>query len=251
MTNSGSAHNAAAPELLMNIGEVLARLQVDFPSLTHSKLRFLETEGIVAPQRTDSGYRKYSLHDLQRLHLALTLQRDTFRPNKVIKELIDGWERGVTPRDLLDSGPMVPAFAAAPDGHLPGPEAFAPDTSTLRLSRRELVAHAEVTDAFLGDLEEYGLISPRPGPAPYDNDALLITRTCAELAEFGIEPRHLRAFKQAADRELGLIQQVTAAIRASREEGAKGRAEEVEAGISALSVRLHTSLVKAGLRGIR
>ena len=103
----------------------------------------------------------------------------------------------------------------------------------------------------LEDLESYGLVVPRPGSAPYDNDAIVIARTAAELASFGIEPRHLRAFKTAADREVGLVEQVSAPIRRSRERGAEGRAEEVTGQIAALSVRLHATLVRVGLRRLR
>jgi hypothetical protein len=92
---------------------------------------------------------------------------------------------------------------------------------------------------------------PRHGSAPYDNEAIVIARTVAELAEFGIEPRHLRAFKTAADREVGLVEQVAAPIRRSRDEGAEGRAQEVMSQIAALSVRLHAVLVKVGLRSLR
>ena len=121
----------------------------------------------------------------------------------------------------------------------------------MRLARRELLAAAEVDDAFLTQLETYGLVVPRPGRTPYDGDALLVTTTVAELAAFGIEPRHLRAFRTAADREIGLVEQVVSPIRRSREAGAEGRAEEAMTQIAALSVRLHSTLVKAGLRSLR
>ena len=100
----------------------------------------------------------------------------------------------------------------------------------------------------LGDLESYGLVAPRPGSAPYDNDAIVVAKTAAELAAFGIEPRHLRASRTAADREVGLVEQVAAPIRRSREPGAEGRADEVTSQIAALSVRLHATLVKVALR---
>jgi hypothetical protein len=144
----------------------------------------------------------------------------------------------------------VPKLALAPDG-FPTAQSFDADNSRLRLTRRELIAAAEIEEDLLSELESFGLVVPRPGSAPYDNDAITIARTVAELAEFGIQPRHLRAFKSAADREVGLVEQVAAPIRRSRERGAEGRADEVVSQIAALSVRLHALLVKVGLRSGR
>jgi DNA-binding transcriptional MerR regulator len=233
----------------MNIGEVHARLREDFPSLELSKLRYFEAMDLVRPTRTPAGYRKYSENDIARLRYALTLQRDHHLPLKVIREHLDALDRGLEPPPLT-SGPQVPRLALAPDG-FPSARAFDPESSRLRLTRRELLAAAEIDDRLLGQLESFGLVVPRPGSAPYDNDAVAIARTAVELAEFGIEPRHLRAFKTAADREVGLVEQVAAPIRRSREDGAEGRAEEVTGQIAALSVRLHALLVKVGLRGSR
>ncbi len=233
----------------MNIGEVHARLREDFPTLELSKLRYFEAMDLVKPHRTPAGYRKYSLQDIERLRYALTLQRDHHLPLKVIREHLDALDRGLEP-PALASGPQVPRLALAADG-FPSARSFDPDSSRLRLTRRELLAAAEIDDALLAELESFGLVVPRPGSAPYDNDAILIARTVSELAEFGIQPRHLRAFKTAADREVGLVEQVAAPIRRSREAGAEGRAEEVVTQIAALSVRLHAMLVKVGLRGLR
>jgi DNA-binding transcriptional MerR regulator len=247
---SGAPSGAGAAKGLMNIGQVLDRLRDDFPGISHAKLRFLESEGLVVPQRTGAGYRKYSEADVQRLHYALTLQRDHYRPLKVIKEHLEALDRGLEPPVLGNTEPVVPPVALARDG-LPSSDSFRPDSSTLRLSRRELLATADVEESLLAQLETYGLVVPRPGSAPYDADALLITKTAAELAAYGIEPRHLRAFKTAADREVGLVEQVVSPIRRSREAGAEGRAEETLTQIAALSVRLHASLVKSGLRSLR
>jgi DNA-binding transcriptional MerR regulator len=233
----------------MNIGEVHARLREDFPNLELSKLRYFESMDLVRPMRTPAGYRKYSHADVERVRYALTLQRDHHLPLKVIREHLDAIDRGLEPPPLT-SGPQVPRLALAPDG-FPSPQGFDLDTSRLRLTRRELLSAAEISEGLLRELESFGLVVPRPGSAPYDNEAIVIARTVAELAEFGIEPRHLRAFKTAADREVGLVEQVAAPIRRSREEGAEGRAQEVMSQIAALSVRLHATLVKVGLRSLR
>lgn len=240
---------AAATEGRMNIGEVHARLREEFPQLQMSKLRYFEAEGLVEPTRTPAGYRKYTHADVERLRLALVLQRDHHLPLKIIKEQLEARDRGIEPPALAGSSP-VPRLVVSADG-TPTSESFTTDPSTLRLTRRELLAAAEIDEALLRDLEAYGLVTPRPGSAPYDNDAIVIATTAAELAGFGIEPRHLRAFRTAADREVGLVEQVAAPIRRSREQGAEGRAEEVMSQIAALSVRLHATLVKVALRRMR
>jgi DNA-binding transcriptional MerR regulator len=233
----------------LNIGEVHARLREEFPSLELSKLRYFEAMDLVRPTRTAAGYRKYSDNDVERLRYALALQRDHHLPLKVIREHLDALDRGLEPPTLA-TGPQVPKLALAPDG-FPTAQSFDHDNSRLRLTRRELLAAAEIDDALLSDLESFGLIVPRPGSAPYDNDAIVVARTVSELAQYGLEPRHLRSYKTAADREVGLVEQVAAPIRRSREEGAQGRAEEAVTQIAALSVRLHATLVKAGLRRLR
>lgn len=233
----------------MNIGEALAQLREAFPDLKESKVRYYEAEGLVEPTRTAAGYRKYTQRDVDRLHYALTLQRDHFLPLKVIKERLDAIDRGLEPPPLTGE-PQVPRVALSAGGY-PSARTFEADASTLRLSRRELLAAAGVEEDLLAQLESFGLVVPRSGAAPYDNDALLVAATAGELAAFGLEPRHLRAFKAAADREVGLVEQVASPIRRSRAAGAEGRAEETVAQLAALSVRLHAVLVKAGLRRLR
>jgi DNA-binding transcriptional MerR regulator len=232
----------------MSIGEVLGLLRTDFPEVSISKIRFLESEGLIEPERTPSGYRKFSHRDLERLRYVLTSQREHYLPLKVIKEHLDAIDRGLEPPRTADPGPQVPHVVLAGDG-FPSPESFAPDTSELRLSRAELLATAGIEEALLEQLETFALVRPRPGAAPYDGDALVVAKTAGELAAFGLEPRHLRAFKNAADREVGLVEQVVAPMQRSRDAGAKARAEEAVRQIAALSVRLHATLVKTGLRG--
>ena len=137
-------------------------------------------------------------------------------------------------------------MALAADG-LPSAESFT-RRDNLRLSRRELVKIAEISEDQLDQLEEFGLITPRAGTGHYDTDALVVAKTARDLAEFGFEPRHLRAFKTSADREVGLVEQIVAPHKRSRDAAAKARAEEAVSEIAALSVRLHATLVKIGLR---
>lgn len=230
----------------MNIGEVLDRLRPDYPGITIPKIRFLEDKGLIKPERTPAGYRKFSHDDVERLRYVLRMQRDHYLPLKVIGEHLDAIDRGLEPPPIEGVVPTVPQVALAADG-LPSAESFE-RRDNLRLSRRELVKIAEISEELLDQLEQYALISPRQGTGHYDTDALVIARTARELADFGFEPRHLRAFKTAADREVGLVEQVVAHHKRSRDAAAKARAEEAVSEIAALSVRLHATLVKAGLR---
>jgi DNA-binding transcriptional MerR regulator len=231
----------------MSIGEVLSQLRPDFPGLNISKIRFLEAEGLIEPERTPSGYRKFSREDVERLRYVLTTQREHYLPLKVIREHLDAIDRGLEPPELGPAGPRVPRVVLAGDGY-PSPESFAPEAGELRLSRAELLEAAEIEEALLEQLETFGLVRARQGSAPYDGEALVIAKTAGELAAFGLEPRHLRAFKTAADREVGLIEQVVAPMRRGRVAGATARAQEAIGQIASLSVRLHATLVKSGLR---
>jgi DNA-binding transcriptional MerR regulator len=230
----------------MNIGEVLDRLRPDFPGITIPKIRFLEDKGLIKPERTPAGYRKFTAEDVERLRYILTMQRDHYLPLRVIGEHLDAIDRGLEPPPIEAVVPTVPKVALAADG-LPSPESFA-RADNVRLSRKELIKIAEVSESLLDQLEQYGLIVPRAGTGHYDTDALVIAKSARELADFGFEPRHLRAFKTSADREIGLVDQVVAPLRRGRDASARARAEEAVSEIAALSVRLHATLVKTGLR---
>jgi DNA-binding transcriptional MerR regulator len=230
----------------MNIGQVLDELRPDFPGVTIPKIRFLEDKGLIKPERTPSGYRKFSHDDVDRLRYVLRMQRDHYLPLKVIGEHLDAIDRGLEPPPIDPVVPTVPRVALAADG-LPSAESFTRRDS-VRLSRRELVKIAEISEQLLDQLEQFGLVTPRPGTGHYDTDDLVVATTARELAAYGFEPRHLRAFKTAADREIGLVEQVIAPQKRGRDAGAKARAQETVSEIAALSVRLHATLVKAGLR---
>jgi DNA-binding transcriptional MerR regulator len=231
----------------MNIGEVLDRLRPDFPGVTIPKIRFLEDKGLIKPERTPAGYRKFCAADVDRLRYVLRMQRDHYLPLKVIGEHLDAIDRGLEPPPIDAVVPTVPQVALAADG-LPSPESFA-RRDQLRLSRRELVKIAEISEELLDQLEQYALITPRPGTGHYDTDALVVARTARELADFGFEPRHLRAFEASADREVGPVAQAAAPHRRGRDAAARARADEAVNEIAALSVRLHATLVKIGLGG--
>jgi len=229
-----------------SIGQALADLSAEFPEedIKESKLRFLESEGLVEPERTPSGYRKYSVEDMERLRYIIRAQREHYLPLKVIKEHLDAIDRGLEP-PALSSGPTVPTVGDSAADLLRG------DRSDARISRRELVKTAGITEELLVQLEGFGLVCTRTGSKHYDSDAVVVATAAGELAAFGIEPRHLRAFKTAADREIGLVEQIVSPIRRSREDGAEGRAAQAIDEIAALSLRLHATLVRTGLRSLR
>jgi DNA-binding transcriptional MerR regulator len=230
----------------MNIGQVLDELRRDFPNVTIPKIRFLEDKGLIKPERTPAGYRKFSHDDVARLRYVLRMQRDHYLPLKVIGEHLDAIDRGLEPPPIEAVVPTVPKVALSEDG-LPSPESFN-RRDNLRLSRKELLKIAGISEDLLDQLEQYGLIRVRSGTGHFDTDALVIAQTARELADFGFEPRHLRAFKTAADREVGLVEQVVAPLQRGRDAAASARAEETVSEIAALSVRLHATLVKSGLR---
>jgi DNA-binding transcriptional MerR regulator len=220
----------------MSIGAVLALLRPEFPDVSISKIRFLEDQGLVEPDRTPAGYRKFGHQDVDRLRYVLGVQRDHYLPLRVIRDHLDALDRGLEP-PVTRGGPGSPRLVGADSG---------PVGVGRRLTRAQLLIAAEVEEPVLRDLESHGLVSARPG-GYYDADAVLVTRTASELAAFGIEPRHLRAFRSAADREAGLVEQVVSPLRRQRGPEAAAHAEEVTREVSQLCVRLHASLVKAAL----
>lgn len=242
-----SSSSPARPAGRMSIGEVLRRLRDEFPDVSISKIRFLETEGLIEPQRTASGYRKFSYADLEQLRYVLAAQRDHYLPLKVIREHLDAIARGLEPPEAAGQPPRAPRLAVAPDGMTDG-TAASPQHVDLRMSRDELLANSGLTGEQLAQLLDYGLVQPRPGTEHYDNDALTIATTVASLALHGLEPRHLRVFKTAVDREVGLIDQVVAPVARQRDGDAAGRAARLREDLIGLAARLHETLVATALR---
>ena len=236
---------AVAGRAYMSIGEVLAALRPEFSDVTISKIRFLESEGLIEPSRTASGYRKFSREDVARLRYVLAAQRDNYLPLRVIKAHLEAIDRGLEP-PAGNAAPAVPRNLTVV-ADMPDADSFAPETSELRLSRSELMDAAGFGAELLDQVESFGLIAAGSS-GHYDGDALVIAKTVAEMHRFGLDPRHLRPFRTAAERETGLIEQVVMPLLRQRNPEARGRAQEVSRELAALSVRLHAALVKAGLR---
>jgi DNA-binding transcriptional MerR regulator len=231
----------------MTIGAVLAALQQDFPDVSISKIRFLEAEGLVTPQRTASGYRTYTAQDLERLRYILTAQRDHYWPLKVIRDALDALDRGLTPAPGPGGAPTRPvAPAPVADPEVPSASVIAA-TGSLRLTHDELVEAAGLDAPTFEALQTFGLLRADETDH-YGESALTVAHTAAALAAYGIEPRHLRPFRTAADREIGLVQQVVGPHRAASGRGtAKGGTKDPTPEVLRLCIALHTALVKDGL----
>ncbi|NJC65038.1 MerR family transcriptional regulator [Planosporangium flavigriseum] len=240
----------------MSIGEVLAHLRADFPDATISKLRFLESEGLIQPQRTAAGYRKYSREDLARLRYILTAQRDQYLPLRVIRDQLAALDAGAPaigggPTGIADRSDgrgegarLRPTLVAVPPTQQPDPPA---DLADVVLGREELLTKAGLTESTLAALEQYGLIAERPGGG-YDADSLEVATVAVRLAEYGLEARHLRAYRAAADREIGLLTQLVAPLARQSNPAARARAAETVRELTAYTDRLRGALVRGGLR---
>jgi len=203
---STPARSAQPRESLLSIGQVLARLSPDFPDLSPSKLRFLEERHLISPARTESGYRKFSGSDLDRLRFVLTMQRDHYLPLKIIRTYLDE----------LDAGrqPQLPGGAGPATSMLP---------TDRRYTRSELLRESGANVMLFNDAISASLLLPAEY---FGEDALAVLRSLVELQRSGIEPRHLRGFRAAAERELGLIE--SALIPVSRRKDASSRAKAAE-----------------------
>ncbi|MFH9554104.1 MerR family transcriptional regulator [Streptomyces sp. NPDC051445] len=236
----GAGHGTAAADGgPMSIGTVLNALRDEFPDITISKIRFLESEGLIEPQRTPSGYRKFGVQDVERLGHVLRMQRDHYLPLKVIREHLDAMERG-------EAAPL-PTVGRQRDGESVLEPADGPTAA--RIGRSELLAAAGIGEPELEEWESYGLVVPLEDGV-YDAEAATVAALVAELGRFGIEPRHLRVMKAAADREAGLVDQVVAPLRRHRNPQTRAHAEARTKELAGLTVRLHAALVQTAL-GVR
>ena len=226
----------------MSIGEVLALLTPDFPDVSISKIRLWETEGLVEPQRTASGYRKFTHADVERLRYAMTLQRDRYWPLRRIREHLDAVARGAEEPVTGAAGPRA-APGPSENGVVDGLLRAGPG---MRLSADELCTRAGLDAAALAELVAYGLLQPS-STGWYDEVSLAVATAAAELSAFGLGPRHLRSFRTAADREVGMVEQVVSPMRGGRDGGSRARADEAAREITAVALRLHAALVRAGL----
>jgi len=206
----------------LGIGEVLVELRSEFPEISVSKIRFLESEGLIAPARSPSGYRRFGPGDIDKLRFILTAQRDQYLPLRVIKERLD---HRAAVRDSQD----VAGQRATPE----------------MISRRDLLDSSGIGEEQLADLEAHGLVR-RVGRL-YSQDALDIANTVAMLASYGVQARHLRTARTAAERDVSLIEQVVAPTLRQRSPQARSDAARTASQIAALLIRLHRAMIEADL----
>ena len=219
---AASAAERSAPSGLLSIGQVLARLTPEFPDVRASKLRFLEEKGIVNPVRTASGYRKFSGADLERIRIALTLQRDQYLPLKVIREHLDALEES-------GGAPELPASIVK------GPR---------RYRRDELVHAAGASHALLGDAVSSGML---PAAETYPESAVSLLRALAALDGHGIGPRHLRPLRQSAERDIALVQSALSALLRRTDTPSRARASEMAPELASRLDEVRSLLVKDGI----
>ena len=242
----------------LTIGDVLNRLQDDFPEITASKIRFLETEGLVEPDRTPGGYRKFTDDDIERLRYVLQAQRDRYLPLAVIREELKRLDAGEEPDPRH---PPTPAEIAGDqetgDGDDPADEEPAPARgrrsvsaastlgSDVHLSGRELAEAAGLELAQVRALQEHSLLPPGD---VFDGEALVAARAAGGLLGAGLEPRHLRMYRQFADREVSLHAQLVQPILRQRNPQARQRATELLDALAGHGTDLHAALLRRELR---
>jgi DNA-binding transcriptional MerR regulator len=212
---------------LLSIGQVLAKLNPEFPDLSPSKLRFLEERQLITPARTDSGYRKFSAADMDRLRFVLTMQRDHYLPLKVIRGYLDELDAGRQPE--------------LPGGALQAPSML---SSERRLSRDELVREAGANAMLLNDAVSSSLIVAAD---TFGEDVLAVLKSLVELQRSGIEPRHLRGFRAAAERELGLIENALMPVARRKDASSRAKAAEMAREIASQLEVVRSSLIRSAL----
>lgn len=223
------AHSVTPSKSVLSIGQVLAKLLPEFPDLTHSKLRFLEDQGLISPERTVSGYRKFSNDDIERIRFILTLQRDNYLPLKVIKKHLNDLDRGIEPEfdvpSLTDSQHII--------------------YPTASLSRKELVEESGATTMLFQEAVSYGLL---PAAQHFGDDSVRMLKSLVELQKYGIEPRHLRGYRAAMDREVGLIEVALLPLSRGKDATSKVKAAEVAKDLASHLDTVRSTLVKNGIQ---
>ncbi|HEY8590558.1 MAG TPA: MerR family transcriptional regulator [Naasia sp.] len=213
---------------LLNIGQVLAKLKPEFPDLSPSKLRFLEEQRLVFPSRTESGYRKFSPRDLERLRLILTMQRDHYLPLKVIRSYLADLDAGKNPAWPGATAPAGPSMLS----------------TERRYTRDELLREATASSALLDEAVAASLL---PAGEVYNDDALGVLKALAELRRVGIEPRHLRGFRAAAEREAALLETAVLPVVRRRDGSGRVRGAELAVELAGQLDVVRSSLIRASL----
>ncbi|MCQ9343853.1 transcriptional regulator FtsR [Corynebacterium kozikiae] len=228
---------AKAPKT-MAIGVVLQQLTAEFPDVTVSKIRFLESEGLISPQRTASGYRRFTQADVDRLRFILTTQRDAYLPLKVIREQLEAMDSGLVTAITPQVEPSAPVVS---------PEKFRGTAGATRLSEADLAARAEITVEQVRALAKGGVIDA-DASGYFDAEDAQTAALAVQLEAFGIDTRHLKNLRNTAARQADLVTRAVKPLAHQKGEGAKHEARELSQQVSALMVSLHANLLKAELK---
>ncbi|MDX1621041.1 MAG: MerR family transcriptional regulator [Nitriliruptorales bacterium] len=229
------------------IGEVLNRLKDEFDDVTISKIRFLEAEGLINPDRTDSGYRQFTDGDVDRLRYILRAQRDRYLPLKVIKDELDRIDAGLpvdAPGHTTADGEQTDELF--PDVPTPTPSMSAPATD-VQLDLGELSDTSGLAAADLRQLQDHGLL---PAEGPYTGEDLVVAKLARKLMEEGLEPRHLRMYRQFADRQVMLYQQLVSPLLRQRNPDSRKQAGDRLDELAEIGYRLQSAILTRELRSL-
>jgi DNA-binding transcriptional MerR regulator len=226
-----------------SIGEVLVSVKTEFPDITISKIRFLEAEGLIEPERTPSGYRKFYVQDVERLKSILRMQRDEYLPLKVIKERLLRQDSGST--DLPSNDGDAPAEEV-----VSAVEEIAEAPTGLQMSLEEMATATGIDRDRIKELETFGIISSHgpEGARYYDGDDFIILSIVKDFFRYGIEARHLTMYKHFADRESSFFDQIVAPTLRQKNPDARRAAAQTLANLSATSRKFKQALLRTNLR---
>jgi DNA-binding transcriptional MerR regulator len=231
----------------LSIGEVLDSVRPDFPDVSISKIRFLESEGLITPERTPAGYRKFFEADVARLRYILSLQRDHFLPLRVIKERLADADAGGGYPD--EQAPKGAKRGRGRDGRskiaAPDPEPALVEVS-VQMTRSELRDAAGLTDEQMRSLEDFGVLAKREADI-YDANDLVIARASGRFFGYGVEPRHLRMYRQFADREAAFFEQIVAPTLRRKDPDGADRAHRSVKDLLALSRQMREAALRSSL----
>jgi DNA-binding transcriptional MerR regulator len=233
----------------LSIGEVLDSVRGDFPDVSISKIRFLEAEGLITPERTPAGYRKFFEPDVARLRYILSLQRDHFLPLKVIKDRLAHADTSGSYPEAEPPGAGAAASApngrpaAAGDGEAPAIQ------SSVQLTRAELRDAANLSEDQLRGLEDFGVVGKRDTDV-YDENDLVVARASGRFFAFGVEPRHLRMYRQFADREAAFFEQIVTPALKRKNVDAGDEAHQSVVELLTLSRQMREAALRSSLGGL-
>ena len=228
----------AAPR---TIGQVLESIRGEFPDISVSKVRYLENEGLISPERDHpSGYRRFYPADVERLLFVLRAQRDRYLPLKVIREELAAMDRGEVPPETVDATVPTTPQNAEPSRRQPRQ----PGTQRQLFTRRELLSESGLGEAALIELERLKVISHRKGTQRYGREMLALAVAAKRLGDYGVEPRQMRVLQQSASLEAALVEQAI-----SQYQGRQGVPKEVLREVYRLVLHAHSGLMFSQLFG--